>query len=310
MPSVFMNNSDFNIFKKSGGARKNWRSMKTDGLPVITIIIATYNAEDSLPWTIRSIREQSHPYVQLIIADGDSKDGTIELLKQNEDCIDFWFSEKDKGIYDAWNKASRFIQGDWVIFLGAGDELASNTTLDQISPFLLKAFPDHELVFGNAIFISQKNRTVIEKKERSWSEMKGQWVFFRPELPDHATVFQHKSMFTSAEPFNTNYVIAGDTEFLLKSLKKKDPYYCPVDVSKILYGGLSSTLNSFWNMYNEICRMNKDLEISPPFKHWLVTMIKLILKLLFFKILPPNATYRVLDMCRAVQGLQKRWSVE
>ena len=105
-----MNNTAFNISEKSGGARKNWQSLRTDGFPIITIIIATYNVEKFLPQTIRSIREQSYPYVQLIIADGDSKDGTIELLKQNEVCIDFWFSEKDKGIYDAWNKALRYIQ--------------------------------------------------------------------------------------------------------------------------------------------------------------------------------------------------------
>lgn len=305
-----MNNSAIKIYEKSGGTRKNWQKLSTDSLPVVTIITSTFNAEESLPWTIRSIREQTYPYIQWIIADGDSKDGTIELLKQNEDCIDFWFSEKDKGIYDAWNKASKYIQGDWVIFLGAGDELASNTALDQISPFLSKAFPDHELVFGNAIYISQKNRTVIEKKKRSWSEMKGQWVFFRPELPDHPTIFQHKSMFTSAEPFNPKYAIAGDTEFLLKSLKEKEPYFCPVDVSKVLYGGLSSTLNNYWNMYKENCRINKDLGINPPFKHWLVTIIKLILKLLFFKTLHKNAAYKVLDICRRVQGLQKRWSVE
>lgn len=305
-----MNNTAFNISEKSGGARKNWQSLRTDGFPIITIIIATYNVEKFLPQTIRSIREQSYPYVQLIIADGDSKDGTIELLKQNEDCIDFWFSEKDKGIYDAWNKALKYIQGDWVIFLGAGDEFASNKALDQIAPYLSRAFPEYELVFGNAIFVSKEKSVVIEKKERSWSEMKGKWVFFRPELPDHATVFQHKSMFTRAEPFNTNYLIAGDTEFLLRSLKKKEPYYCPVDVSKVLYGGLSATLNNFWNMYKEICRINKDLEINPPFVHWLVTITKLILKLLFYKMLPKNAANKVLDMCRVVQGLQKRWSVE
>lgn len=305
-----MNNSDTKKIEKSGGALKNWQSLRPVDHPVITIITSTYNAEKSLPWTIRSIRKQSYPYLQWIIADGDSKDGTIELLKQNEDCIDFWFSEKDKGIYDAWNKASRYIQGDWVIFLGAGDELASNTALYQISPFLSKAFPYHELVFGNAIYISQKNRTVIEKKERSWSEMKGQWVFFRPELPDHATVFQHKSMFTSVKPFNTNYSIAGDTEFLLKSLKNKEPYYCSIDVSTVLYGGLSSSLNNYKNMYAEICSINRDLGINPPFKHRLVTMIKLILKLLFFRFLPKKAAFTVLDMCRVVQGLQKRWSVK
>ncbi len=305
-----MNNIKNNIYEKSGGARKNWQSQRSFDLPVITIITSTYNTEKSLPWTINSIRKQSYPNIQWIIADGDSKDGTVEILKQNEDCIDFWFSEKDTGIYDAWNKASKYIQGDWIIFIGSGDELASDTALEQVAPFLSKAFPEHELVFGNAIYISPENRTVIEKKERSWSEMKGKWVFFRPELPDHATIFQHKSLFIDPQPFNTSYLIAGDTEFLLKSLKNKDPYYCAVDVSSVLYGGLSSSLNNYINMYKEICRINKDLGLNPPFKHWLVTILKLVLKLMFLKILPKNSVYKVLDMCRVAQGLQKRWSVK
>jgi glycosyltransferase involved in cell wall biosynthesis len=298
------------LYDKSGGAQKNWQLLKHFEFPVITIITSTYNAAKFLPWTIRSIRKQTYPYIQWIIADGDSKDGTIDLLKQNEDCIDFWFSEKDKGVYDAWNKAVRYIQGDWVIFLGAGDELASDKALDQIAPYLSKAFPEHELVFGNAIYISQENRTVIEKKERSWSEMKGKWVFFRPELPGHATIFQHKSMFTGLHTFNTKYRITGDIEFLLKSLRKKEPYYCPVDISIILYGGLSYSVENLFCMYTEICSMNKDLGIKLPFKHWLVTMVKLILKLLVYKLFPKNTAFKVLDMCRMVQGLQKKWSIK
>lgn len=292
------------------GSRKGWSSLKKGDLPLITIITSTYNAEKSLPWTIRSIREQSYPNIQWIIADGGSKDGTVELLKQNEDCIDLWFSEKDNGIYDAWNKASKHIDGDWVLFVGAGDELSSNTALNQIAPFLLKAFPEHELVFGNAIYISQSNRTLIEKKNRSWSEMKGQWVFFRPEIPDHATIFQHRSLFTAEQPFNTSYKIAGDTEFLLKSLIKKEPLYCDIDVSTILYGGLSSSLNNYFKMYNEIKKINKELRINPPIGHWLITMIKLVLKVLFFNCFPKKTAYTVLDFFRVTQGLQKRWSIK
>lgn len=296
-------------FKNSGGVQKNWNALRPFDLPVITIITATFNAEKSLPWTIRSIREQSYPYVQWIIADGDSKDGTVELLKQHGDYIDFWFSEKDDGIYDAWNKAVRYIQGDWVIFLGSGDELASCTTLEKIAPFLSKAFPEHELVFGNTSYISQESRSVIEKQERSWSEMKGQWVFFRPALPSHAAIFQHKSMFAGAHPFDIKYKITGDIEFLLKSIRKKEPCYYPIDISLVLYGGLSFSLNNFLNMYTEICSINKSLGINPPFKHWLVNIIKLILKLTIFKVLPKKAAFEILDLCRLVQGLQKRWSV-
>jgi glycosyltransferase involved in cell wall biosynthesis len=244
-----------------------------------------------------------------IIADGGSKDGTVELLKQNEDCISFWFSEPDRGIYDAWNKASSFIRGDWVLFLGAGDEFISKDTLAHIASFLSNAFPEHEMVFGNAKYISEITRAEIEKKVRSWTDMKGNWVFFRPELPDHATVFQHKSMFASAEPFKLSLKIAGDTEFLLKSIKRKEPLYCDVDISAILSGGVSSTLSNYFQMYAEVKKINKELNIITPFKHYLITMTKLIMKVLASKCLPKSTTFKFMDFCRAMQGLPKKWTI-
>jgi glycosyltransferase involved in cell wall biosynthesis len=94
-----------------------------NSLPKISIIIVTYNAAADLQTCLNSIYRQRYPSIEIIIMDGGSNDGTVDILKANADKIAFWKSEKDDGIYDAMNKALEFVTGEWVYFLGADDEL-------------------------------------------------------------------------------------------------------------------------------------------------------------------------------------------
>jgi len=92
-------------------------------LPKINIIIVTYNAAATLQKCLDSIYSQQYPAIDIIIIDGLSSDGTVQLLKDNAAHITYWKSEKDQGIYDAMNKAINHLTGEWVYFLGADDEL-------------------------------------------------------------------------------------------------------------------------------------------------------------------------------------------
>src|ERR1700730_11011275 len=92
----------------------------------ISIIIVTYNAENTLQRCLDSIYIQAYPEIEIIVIDGNSTDNTVEILKRNSSRIAFWKSEPDEGIYDAMNKAIKHITGKWVYFLGADDELFSD----------------------------------------------------------------------------------------------------------------------------------------------------------------------------------------
>ncbi|HXH99708.1 MAG TPA: glycosyltransferase family 2 protein [Sphingobacteriaceae bacterium] len=91
--------------------------------PKISIIIVTYNVVNILQNCLNSIYKQRYPSLEIVIIDGGSIDGTVEILSTNENNIHFWKSEKDEGIYNAMNKGLKYITGDWVYFLGADDEL-------------------------------------------------------------------------------------------------------------------------------------------------------------------------------------------
>jgi glycosyltransferase involved in cell wall biosynthesis len=92
-------------------------------LPVVSIIIVTYNAASTLQNCLDSIYSQSYSPIEIIVIDGRSTDDTTAILQANNQRIHYWRSEPDAGIYDAMNKALTYITGDWVYFLGADDEL-------------------------------------------------------------------------------------------------------------------------------------------------------------------------------------------
>ena len=108
-----------------GGRKTQNISIEIDGptSPRVSIIIVTYNAATTLQNCLNSVFKQRYFNLELIIIDGASTDGTIEILKENSHYIGYWRSENDTGIYDAMNKALKYITGKWVYFIGADDTL-------------------------------------------------------------------------------------------------------------------------------------------------------------------------------------------
>ena len=93
----------------------------------LSIIISVLNAGHVLENCIRSILNQNYKNFELIIIDGGSVDGTINVLEQYSDKISYWISETDTGIYNAWNKALVKATGEWICFIGSDDVLLPNS---------------------------------------------------------------------------------------------------------------------------------------------------------------------------------------
>jgi len=91
--------------------------------PLVSIITVVYNAKDELSQLLQAVSALESKDFELIVVDGGSQDGTIELLRDWDDRIDVWLSESDRGIYDAMNKAQRLAQGVFLYHLNAGDTL-------------------------------------------------------------------------------------------------------------------------------------------------------------------------------------------
>lgn len=100
--------------------------------PLITVITVTYNAVSYLEETILSVINQSYANIEYIIIDGNSTDGTLDIIKKYDDKISYWISEPDNGIYDAMNKGIEIATGDWINFMNAGDVFCKKTVIADI----------------------------------------------------------------------------------------------------------------------------------------------------------------------------------
>ena len=91
--------------------------------PLISIIVVVFRDRDELREVIHSILPHKTAEVEIVVIDGGSNDGTVELLEGFGDQIDFWVSEPDSGIYHAMNKGLRASTGDYILHINAGDRL-------------------------------------------------------------------------------------------------------------------------------------------------------------------------------------------
>lgn len=98
----------------------------------ISIITINFNNKDGLNKTIESVVNQNYNNIQYIVIDGGSTDGSVDVIKEYADEIDYWVSEPDNGIYNAMNKGIDVANGKYCLFLNSGDCLHSNTTIANV----------------------------------------------------------------------------------------------------------------------------------------------------------------------------------
>lgn len=113
----------------------------------VTIITVCRNHAKQLERTIQSVESQTWQDKEYLVIDGASTDETMEVIQRHQASITRWVSEPDQGIYDAMNKGVRMAQGEWVIFMNAGDTFASDDTLREVfgSP------QDADVIYGDVI---------------------------------------------------------------------------------------------------------------------------------------------------------------
>ena len=114
---------------------------------IVTIITVCRNHAKELERTIRSVESQTWQEKEYLVIDGASTDDTLNVIKAHEASITRWVSEPDQGIYDAMNKGVKMAQGEWVIFMNAGDTFAGDDTLQRVFGNPL----DADVIYGDVI---------------------------------------------------------------------------------------------------------------------------------------------------------------
>lgn len=219
----------------------------------ISIITVCYNSAGTIRDAIESVLNQDHVDVEYIIVDGNSKDGTVEIIRSFGHRISRWISEPDKGIYDAMNKGIALATGEVVGILNSDDFYFDNGILSSVA----EAFADPRVdsVFGDLIFVHPENlnKVVRTYSSRGWHPDK----FARGFMPAHPTFFVRRKYYEQHGLFKTDYKIAADYEMLIRLLyvHKLTYRYLPLTMVKMRKGGVSSNgLRSNIVLNNEIIR--------------------------------------------------------
>lgn len=130
--------------------------------PLFTIITVTFNAEATLPATLKSVAEQTCRLFEYVVMDGASRDRTVEIAGNSGIPQLTVYSEPDKGIYDAMNKAMDRTEGEYLIFLNAGDTFHSPDTLQTMADaILLNDYPG--IVYGQTDIVDAQRRRIAPR---------------------------------------------------------------------------------------------------------------------------------------------------
>ena len=103
-----------------------------DKTPKVSIVTVTYNCADIVEKTICNVLKQTYPNIEYIVIDGNSTDGTREIVERYADRLAYHVSEPDKGIFDAMNKGIIAATGEWILFMNAGDFFFKPTTVADV----------------------------------------------------------------------------------------------------------------------------------------------------------------------------------
>lgn len=201
----------------------------------ISVIIAVFNGADTLPSCINSVFSQIQDGIDLIVIDGGSTDGSVDVIKSYSNKIAYWESAADEGIAHAWNKGIKRAQGEWLYFLGADDVLQSPYVFQNV---LKRLDASQALVFyGNVTYFNNEGHTVMESGG-AWSPR----VFRRYGMSFcHQAVFHHRSLFQEYGLFDMSLLYVADYELLLRYLKDSDAIYLSENyIARVGSDGLSS----------------------------------------------------------------------
>lgn len=175
---------------------------------LLSIITPSYNCVEKLESTILSVLKQNMNYIEYIIIDGESKDGSIDILEKYKNSL-IYISEPDNGIYDAMNKGINIANGEYLFFLGAGDVLK-----DKILNIVIKElkFKRYDFIYGN---VYMNNVKIIYN---------GKYSVYKIMLSNicHQAIFYRKQIFHKLGNYGNEYSVYEDYYFNIKCFNKKN----------------------------------------------------------------------------------------
>lgn len=208
----------------------------TRNKPSVSIITVVFNSRDLLEKTLQSIINQDYPRKELVIIDGGSTDGTLDIIKKYEKKIGFWSSEKDKGIYDAMNKGLQAATGDYLIFINSGDLLEENV----LSAIFDSPEEPADIYYGETNMMDESGKVLGTRSEVTTRKLPGRMTW---KDMKYGMVVSHQSVLVKKEIaplYNLEFTCSADIDWVIRCLKaSRTVVNTKLVISSFLTGGFS-----------------------------------------------------------------------
>lgn len=196
---------------------------------MISIVTINLNNKEGLRKTIESVVNQTYKDIEYIIIDGGSTDGSVNIINEYADKLAYWCSEKDGGIFNAFNKAIPHINGEHCLFLNSGDMFHANDVVEKAVPLL-----DKDICYGNEMKVGRRVNVA------RFSDRLDENFFKTSALPHQSTFI--RSELLKEHPYSEDWKILGDWLWFREEImvKKRSYRHLNFIVSDYNLEGLSS----------------------------------------------------------------------
>jgi glycosyltransferase involved in cell wall biosynthesis len=206
--------------------------------PLISIITVCFNSEKTITNTIESVINQKYQNIEFIIIDGKSTDETLNIIQKYKTNITKIVSEKDNGIYDAFNKGLKLATGDLIGFVNSDDLLTPNA-LELLIKYYNK-YPTKDFIFG-----AVKKHWDVLHGYKPW-KIYFSWGFYS----SHSTgFFIKKNAAKIVGLYNTKYKYSADYDYFYRMIVKHKLRGIGTKKDELFgifsRGGFSSKINFF-----------------------------------------------------------------
>lgn len=257
----------------------------------VSLIMTTYNCHDNFKKTIESALAQDYEAIELIIVDGASTDGTVDIIREYAKRIETdrlsypnftikWISEKDNGIYDGMNKGIKMSSGDIIAVFN--DQFTTDHAVTTYVDML--EMGDYDAVHSDLVYIDG------DKWKRYWHMPGGN--IHSGWMPAHPTLYIRRSVYDQYGLYKTQYRSSSDYEFMIRILKDGTLKlgYVPSILIKMFYGGTSSAgIKGYFNNTVEAYQALSDNKVRFP----LIIIIMRILRTLGQYFLAPRMQRKI-----------------
>lgn len=194
----------------------------------ISLVTPAYNSVGTIERTIQSILNQKYPNLEYIIIDGNSNDGTVDIIRQYESHLSYWVSEPDKGMYDALIKGFNQSTGEIMGWLNSDDKHAAWTL--KVVNRIFQEFPEIEWITsvnpaiwnadGHIVEVMQLpgfNKDAFLRGENSSAS-----IFSIEQIQQESTFWRRSLWDRAGARMDTSLKLAGDFELWARFFQHAD----------------------------------------------------------------------------------------